>query len=309
MHITYLKKLWDKAKHSAFSDLCGFKGKLYCCFREAVNHVSEDGIIRVLQLNTDGDILGSQHLSLAQADLRDPKLSVTPDGKLLLIAYARQHDGNTKHLFSQCLCWSSADGLSWSSATNFAEKNWWLWRITWYQGQAFGLAYNRGKQTLNLYQGDPRRTFNVHSPAVFSLARQHKGYPNESDIVFVDDVAYALVRRDADSYSAQLGRSSFPYKRWDWQDLACYIGGPVMILNDKHSTYVAGRIEYQGKLRTALMSLNLNTAKLDLVLVLPSAGDNSYPGLVKQGNSLFMSYYSSHQDNKSQIYLAKIELE
>lgn len=308
MQITYLKKLWDKAKHNAFSDLCGFDGKLYCCFREAVNHVSGDGIIRVLQLNTQGDILGSQRLSVAQADLRDPKLSVTPDGKLLLIAYARHHDGDNKTLLSQCLCWSSAEGLSWSSSTNFAEKNWWLWRITWYQGQAFGLAYNRGRQALNLYQGDPRRTFDVHCHNVFSLARQHKGYPNESDMVFVDKTAYALVRRDADSYSAQLGRSSFPYKRWEWQDLGRYIGGPAMILNDKHSAYVAGRIEYQGKLRTALMSLDLSTAKLELVLVLPSAGDNSYPGLVKQENSLYLSYYSAHQDNKSNIYLAKIDL-
>jgi hypothetical protein len=308
MHITYLKRLWNKAKHNAFSDLCAFQGKLYCCFREAHDHVSGDGNIRVLELNWQGDILGSQHLSLAQADLRDPKLSVTPDGKLLLIAYARQHDGDDKHLYSQCLCWSSADGLSWSSATEFAEKNWWLWRLTWHQGQAFGLAYNRSKQALNLYTGDPRRTFNIHCHNAFSLAREHKGYPNESDIIFIDEVAYALVRRDADSYSAQLGHSRFPYTQWTWQDLACYIGGPAMLVKDKHSAYVTGRIEYKGKLRTALMSLDLDKAKLSLDLVLPSAGDNSYPGLLKQGDSLFMSYYSCHQDNQSQIYLAKIQL-
>jgi hypothetical protein len=308
MKITYLKKLWDKAKHNAFTDLCPFDGKLYCCFREALNHVSQDGTIRILQLNTQGDILGSQSLNLSQADLRDPKLSVTPDGKLLLIAYARHHDAANKHVFSQCVCWSSATGLSWSSPSSFAEKNWWLWRITWHQGQAFGLAYNRRKQALNLYKGDPRRAFNVHCQSAFSLTRQHKGYPNESALVFVGDTAYALIRRDADSYSAQLGRANFPFKRWDWQDLGCYIGGPAMLLNDHHSAYIAGRIEYQGELRTALMQLNLSTAKLDVVLVLPSAGDNSYPGLVRQGNSLYLSYYSAHQDNKSNIYLAKIDL-
>jgi len=308
MQITYIKKLWNKAKHNAFTDLCAFDGKLYCCFREAINHVAGNGIIRVLALNTQGDILGTQCLRVAQADLRDPKLSVTPDGKLLLIAYARRHDANNKTVLSQCLCWSSADGLSWSSSTDFAEKNWWLWRLTWHQGQAFGLAYNRAKQTLNLYRGDPRRTFNVHCHRAFSVERQHKGYPNESALVFVGDTAYALVRRDADSYSAQLGRARFPFKRWDWQDLGCYIGGPAMLLKDQHSAYVAGRIAYQGRLRTALMTLNLSTAKLELVLVLPSALDNSYPGLVRQGNKLYLSYYSCHQDNKSSIYLAKIDL-
>ena len=44
------------------------------------------------------------------------------------------------------------------------------------------------------------------------------------------------------------------------------------------------------------------------VLELPSGGDTSYPGMVIHGGLLWMSYYSSHEDGKTSIYLAKIKL-
>lgn len=309
MQITWLKTIWHKGKHNAFTDLCEHKGKFLCCFREAQNHISADGIIRVLKLSVDGNIEEVQRLNIPQADLRDPKLSITSDGKLLLIAYARHTKGDNKTLFGQAVSWVSSDGRSWSSPRYFAAKNWWLWRIRWHNGQALGFAYNRSQQALNLYQGDPRRTFNLIQPGVLSLEKHGKGYPNESDIVFAqDDTAYALIRRDADSCTAQLGKAKPPYKKWQWTDLKEYIGGPVMLDNGPGKALVAGRIWQNTEPKTALFELDLYRPKLTLKLILPSAGDSSYPGLVRQGNNLFVSYYSSHMDHKSNIYLAKIKL-
>jgi hypothetical protein len=308
MQLICLKNIWSKGKHNAFTDLCCFNDKLYCCFREALNHVSPNGVLRVVELSSEGRVKASQRIYLHEVDIRDPKLSVTADGKLLLSAYARHTGKNNRTLYSQNVCWNSADGLSWSSHTFFAQKNWWLWRLTWHQGQAYGFAYNRAKQKVDFYQGDPRRTFTVNCKSAFSLLRNGKGYPNESDLVFVGDCAYALLRRDADSYSAQLGRATFPYKNWVWQDLGRYVGGPAMLLVNNNTAIVAGRIEYKSELKTAIMMLDLASGKLDVALVLPSSGDNSYPGLVKQGNTLLVSYYSCHQDNKSSIYLATIDL-
>jgi hypothetical protein len=42
-------------------------------------------------------------------------------------------------------------------------------------------------------------------------------------------------------------------------------------------------------------------------LVLPSGGDNSYPGLVYHDGVLWTLYYSSHERNTA-IYLAKIRI-
>ena len=48
-------------------------------------------------------------------------------------------------------------------------------------------------------------------------------------------------------------------------------------------------------------------------LVLPSGGDCSYAGMVWRDNVLWISYYSSHDDqsvieNRSSIYLAQVRL-
>ena len=42
-------------------------------------------------------------------------------------------------------------------------------------------------------------------------------------------------------------------------------------------------------------------------VLVPSAGDTSYPGMLIHGDKLWTSYYASHE-GKSAIYLARIPL-
>ena len=309
MPINWIKKIGNNAEHNAFVDLCEFKQQLFCCYREAKNHLSADGNIRILTLDTLGQILHSSRIAIPKTDLRDPKITLTPDGQLLLIAYARQTSVQNKTIGTQNLTWLSQTGHSWSAAKEFADRGWWLWRVRWHNNQAYGFAYNRKQNGIHLYSGNPRRSFHRHQTFALSLHKHQKGYPNESDLIFDNNKAYALVRRDADSYSAQLGHSNFPYKKWSWIDLGCYIGGPTMLLLDKDLALVAGRIVKQGRLVTGLLTMNLVNGALQELLILPSAGDNSYPGLVMTKDSLYVSYYSSHEDNKSCVYLAKLNIQ
>ena len=307
MHVNWLKKIGSKAEHNAFVDLCEFNQQLFCCYREAENHISADGTIRILTLNLDGKILHSNRISIPKTDLRDPKISITPDGNILLIAYARQTSINNKTISTSNLTWVSQTGHSWSAAKEFAVTGWWLWRVRWHKNQAYGFAYNRKQNAIHLYSGNPRRSFHLHQPFAMSLHKHKKGYPNESDLIFDNNKAFAIVRRDADSYSAQLGHSTFPYKKWSWTDLGRYIGGPVMLRIDENFSLVAGRIIKHGRLVTGILKMNLLNGDLQELLILPSAGDNSYPGLVLKENMLYVSYYSSHEDNKSCVYLAQID--
>ncbi|WP_088330426.1 hypothetical protein [Lacimicrobium sp. SS2-24] len=291
-----------RASHSAFTDLCEFNQHLYCCFREATDHISGDGRICILKLNWQGQIIDKNHLRIAGADLRDPKLSVDGNNKLILLAYARYR--GESGAYSQPLTWFSGDGFSWSSAKEIGHKYWWLWRLRWHQGQAFGVAYNRQAQRTALYSGHPLRTFECIVDDLFSLSRQAKGYPNESDMLFTqDNTVYVLLRRDADSCTAQLGMAKPPYRRWQWQDLGVYLGGPTMLGLDQERALVSGRVWTEQGPRTALLRLNLRSARIKLITLLPSAGDNSYPGMVIKHNALYVSYYSSHQQQKSCIYL------
>ena len=307
MQIEWTKCLWKTPKHTAFTDLLEYKGQLLCCFREATNHVSADGCIRIVTLDTDGNRQHSTILRLPRLDLRDPKLSQLPDGRLLLIGYARVHDANGKWQFSRPLCWFSSDGLSWSAKRWFGDTNWWLWRITWQNGTAYGFAYNRASQAIRLYAGNPMKGFYCVKDEVLSYAKHGLGYPNESDICFAQNgQAYAIVRRDADTCSAQFGVATPPYMHWKWQDLGVYIGGPAMLIWQQNQLVIAGRDWHNGSPKTAIWVYDIDTQKLCLVKHLPSAGDTSYPGMHKQGNALYLSYYSSHEDNSSNIYLTKL---
>jgi len=81
-----VKKISDTAPHSAFTDLAYFKDRWYCTFREGAAHVSPDGSICILQSAGAEKWDRIAHLTRADGDLRDPKLSITPDDRLMLAA-------------------------------------------------------------------------------------------------------------------------------------------------------------------------------------------------------------------------------
>jgi hypothetical protein len=309
MHFNWLKMIGHIAEHNAFVDLCEFKQKLFCCFKEAENHISADGTIRILTLDDQANVLYSTRIAILETDLRAPKITVTPDGNILLIAYARHTSINNKIIGTRNLTWVSQTEHSWSAAREFADRGWWLWGVRWHKNQAYGFAYNRQQNAIHLYSGNPRRRFHIHQPFALSLDKHKKGYPNESDLIFEKNKAFAFVRRDADSYTAQLGHSIFPFKKWQWINLGRYIGGPMMLKLDSGFALVASRIVKHGRLVTGLLKMNLSNGNLQELLISPSSGDNNYPGLVLRKNKLYVGYYSSHENDKSCVYLAQISLD
>ncbi len=319
MEVDFVHLLNGKAKHNAFCDLCFYKGKLYCCFRQASTHVSPDGEICIMATS---DFVNWQQVSsykLNYCDLRDPKLSVSPDGKLTLLFYKKRFGIEEGKLSSKAIenrsCVSfSNDGLSWSSIRDLAEPNWWLWRLSWHQSNALGIAYNRSQNKVKLYAGNPHRQFECIHENLFGLDTHGKAYPNESDIIFADDgMALCLLRRDADTGSAQLGYAKPPYKQWRWIDLKYYIGGPAMLKLSDGRIIVGSRLwsKDRGPI-TCLSELHLDlknsNAKLEPILELPSAGDNSYPGMVEHDGNLYIAYYSQHKERHCQVFFAKCSL-
>ncbi len=89
-------KIWDKGKHNAFTDLIRWRGKWYCTFREADGHVGGDGKLRVLE-SADGKTWESVALVAEEGiDLRDPKLSITPDDRLMIVAGGSVYKGTRR---------------------------------------------------------------------------------------------------------------------------------------------------------------------------------------------------------------------
>jgi hypothetical protein len=295
-----IRKIWDRAPHNAFTDLIRFRDRWFCAFREGAGHVSPEASIRILT-STDGEVWEpAASVGPPGRDSRDPKLSITPDGRLMLVAALAPQGPGGKH---QSFVAFSDDGREWTRPVDVGDHGVWLWRVTWHGDQAYGVGYGTGPSKLvRLYSSPDGSDF---SPLVETLF--DRGFPNESTLAFLpDDTALCLVRRDGEEGSAQLGRSRPPYRDWTWTDLGVRIGGPdVLLLPD--GRLVAGVRLYDGKVRTALCWLDPEARKLTEFLTLPSGGDCSYPGLAWHEGRLWVSYYSSH-DGKTSIYLARVEL-
>jgi len=295
------RKIWDAAPHNAFTDLARFRGRWFCVFREGKDHVSPDGAIRVLG-SKDGERWTSvARLTSPSADLRDPKVTVTPDRRLMLSAAGALHPPAAhKH---QSFVWFSRDGKEWTSPLAVGDPDLWLWRITWHRGTAYGTAYDTAAENfIRLYISGDGRKFDPLVPTLFAA-----GHPNETSIVFPpDDTALCLLRRDGEPGSGQLGTARPPYRDWVWKDLGVRIGGPHLLRLPDGRLVAAARL-YDGTVRTSLLWLDPARAQLTEFLKLPSGGDCSYPGLVWHRGLLWVSYYSSHE-GKTAIYLARVRL-
>ncbi|MEQ1903242.1 MAG: arylsulfatase [Pirellulaceae bacterium] len=295
-----VRTIWDLAPHNAFTDLVRFQDRWFCVFREGSGHVSADGALRVIT-SADGVKWESAALiSSPNSDLRDAKISITPAGQLMLSGAEALHD--TKVKSHQSLAWFSQDGRKWSERQEIGDPNFWLWRVNWHQDRAFSIGYScTEKRSIRLYRSDEGKNFET---LVKDLGVA--GYPNETSVVFWQDVAHCLLRRDGEFPSGLLGTARAPFTEWSWQDLKTKIGGPQMIQLPDGRLVAAVRL-YDKQVRTSLCWIDPKAGAIEEFLALPSGGDCSYAGMVYYDQVLWVSYYSSHE-GKSKIYLAKVKL-
>jgi hypothetical protein len=296
-----VRKIWDAAPHNAFTDLVRWRDAWWCAFREGTGHVSPDGALRVLTSVDGRDWVSAARVVMDGADLRDAKLSVTPDGRLMMNgAAAWRGQGPVRH---RSVAWFSGDGKEWSEPTELADPDVWLWRVTWHRGVARSLGYSTtDERWVRWYTSTDGRRF---EPA--QDREPVEGYANEHALAFTpEDMAVCLLRRDGSPGRALVGTAQPPYVMWKWRELDRAIGGPSL-LRLPDGRWVAGVRLYDGRVRTSLAWLDVEEGTLREFLVLPSGGDTSYPGLVWHEDRLWISYYASHE-GKTSIYLATVAL-
>ncbi len=296
------RRIWDNAPHNAFTDLIRFQDRWFCVFREGQGHVSPDGSLRVITSVDGKDWESAALVTSEDSDLRDAKITTTPDGRLMLSGAEAMNDPQAyKH---QSLVWFSKDGRHWSKDYEVGDRDNWLWRTTWHNDAAYGFGYGTGKNRgMRLFRSSDGKTFDT----LIENVKVEGTYPNESSIVFTpDDTGYCLLRQDGMPKQGYIGKSQPPYTEWEWKPLDRRIGGPHMIRLPDGRFIAAVRL-YDSPVRTSLCWLDPEQAKLTEALRLPSGGDTSYAGMVWHDDQLWVSYYSSHE-GKTAIYLAKVEV-
>lgn len=307
-YIRSVKKIWNYAEHNALTDLIYYHNRWYCTFRESNQHVfGTDGIIRIL-VSDDGERWNA--LSVIEQkgiDLRDPKLSITPDERLMLLVGGTKYR-NDKAVTRQTRVLFSSDGEEWTLPQKICKPLDWLWRVTWNEGVAWGVSYipNKEKWRVILYSS----TNGLDWKEVVEWVVP--GAPNETTLRFLDDgTMVALVRRNFNEDGlAWIGTSQSPYQDWKWKQTSHHLGGPNFIILPDGQLWASGRLvertPYGYFEKTALCAMTLE--KITPALLLPSGGiDCSYPGMAYQNGELWISYYSSHE-GRTLVYLAKVQL-
>ena len=303
-----VKKIYDQSPHAAFTDLTVFKNFLYCVFREGTGHVpgktGSDGTIRVLRSKNGKTWDNVAFIKSQGIDLRDPKITVTPQGLLMINMGGSVYAQGELKSVSSMVSFSN-DGKIFSTPQkinidpSIATSRDWLWRVTWHEQKAFGKVYqfDSGKTGFHLVASDNGLSYTLIK--TFDLT----GSPNETTIRFDGTKMLALVRREKENKLGNIGMAEFPYTQWTWQELPIRIGGPNFLkVGDE---FLMATRKYGDETKTVIGKISSSGQWAEL-FVLPSGKDTSYPGMAIFKNKLFVSYYSGHEE-KTSIYLASFK--
>jgi len=309
MRVVYSGMVWDAAPHNAFTDLTRWKERWYCSFREGSAHGSYDGAARIISSADGVEWKSFAHFVEEGQDLRDPKLCVLPDGRLLVgVGVRRQdkHDQGSWHTTSRVFI--TADGNAWDGPHTIGDTQVWMWRYVSHKDHVYSFGYRqrakgRGGETF-------LRFYSSHDGVNWKRIAETKaggGYVNEAAFAFEpDNRCVVLLRREGGN--SRLGLAQPPYNEWSWSDLGERFNGPALLRLPDGRLLAGGRSKTLNAASpmTAVAWLTIDPPALHPLLWLPSQHETGYPGLYFYDGRVWASYYSS-QSGKCAIYIAQLE--
>ena len=294
------KLIWKGDSHAAFTALVQYQDNLYCAFRNANMHADisgkDCGVIKIIK-SSNGE-KWEDFLSFKEDgyDLRDPQLSVTPTGKMMLLTEKAKYENGKAVTRNSCVSFIKSNGeFTPLQNVNFDVcQNWnWIWNIEWIDGTAYGFCYAP-------YFGMVISSDGINYELVEKINLD--GNPSEASVTKLDkNHLLAVVRRDG---LAALGIYNQIEKQWQWKDCDEIIGCPKL-LKVKRDLLVVGR-SYKYGLQTSLYKYSKEKQRLEPLVRIPGGRDCSYPGITYRNRRLYVSFYKGNADN-SDIYLSNIK--
>lgn len=308
-----VKQIWaEDSTYCSFTSLVKYKGKYYCSFREAYQHHGDThvkgsmGKSRIIVSDNGTDWQSMALIEKEGCDLRDPKLSITPDGRLMVIMGGNINEEGRKIKSQWTYVAFSEDGKTFGKLQPVVldkaidGPREWIWHVTWNKGEGYGVIYGSHFCVVKTTDG-------IHYSLVSELKQQFRG--SEATVDFLSDGTMVLMARRKNPHEALGGWavSKPPYTDFEWKDMNIVLGGPdIMILGD--TLCIAGTRSLYASEKTMMFKGGID-GNFEEVCILPSGGDdNSYTGMIIEGDELWVSYYSRHNRKKAAIYLAKLPL-
>ena len=310
-----VKQIWANDKYNAFTSLVKFKDAYYCSFREGESHIFDasgkaEGKVRILKSKDGENWESGAVFGKDRYDLRDPKLSVTPDNRLMVIIGGSIYE--KKELIGRIPQVSfSKDGKHFSkpASVNIRDNAGngidWIWRVTWHDGVGYAAMYSMtAKRDGGLSLIKTEDGINYDLVTRFDVP----DFPNEATVRF-DSAGNMnlMVRRELGDQKGYYGKSCFPYTDWTWKKMDLHLGGQDFIVLDNGTVVVGTRYNFPHHTKTMILKGDVE-GNFEEMYLLPSGGDTSYPGFITVGDELWMVYYSSHELGRAAIYLAKMPL-
>lgn len=301
-----IKKIWYNNNHSAFTSLIRYKGKFYCAFREAEAHISKGddlGSIRIISSKNGKSWRSVALLSKEYVDLRDPWLSITPDGLLMVSMGGSSSKLNFR---AQVSFSKNGKGFTKPEPVQFdyegANVHGWPWHITWHKGIGYTVMYRSGVIVLlKTYDG-------IHYDLITKL--DAPGFLDESVIQFLpNETMVILTRREFEAKTSLLWVSPAPYVDYTCYDTHIYVGGPeLFVIDDKHLMVGGRRVDGEGQYTCVWIS-DLKGNMKEIFSFHNPVLDCSYPSFLKKGKYIWCTFYATYgKRENAAIYLAKIPL-
>ncbi len=323
--INNVRRAFDNGEHNAFTDMIRWQGKYWLTFRSCADGhpISPNGAVIVLS-SPDAKIWKEAYrLKVPGRDTRGPHFLAFDEKLFVFIGaiYASDeaepaHSGMNRKNFG-CTAFT-ADGEIWSETTPLAGTNeYFVWGAASHNDKAY-LSGRRSKRVPSTTEEGKFEL--VGETALFessdglnwkitSVYHQDRG--DETSFLFEPNGDLVAATRRGGPYPAQLLRSKPPYHEWVHKDFPFFIGGPLI---KKWGDYhiVGGRRNSKDGKKTGLWWLVGD--ELQTMAILPSGGDNSYPGFAATDDQHgLVSWYSSHETDEAgevitAIYVADLEI-
>ncbi len=288
-------RIWDNDKYCSFTSLVKYQGEYYCAFREGVGHGGDNGSIRILKSLDATNWKEAFFLSHTGFDLRDPNLSVMPDGRLMLICGC-QTNSLTRTVVSFLPDKDSefTEFQEVKMSGELSENCNWIWRATWFDDVCYGVRY--GDNHADLYQTKDGINWGYVSTIAHEVTEVQLGRKTNGDLV-------ALARTG--SYGL-VCYSSSPYKEWVLFSANIILQGQALFVTSSDRMVCVSRSYYDND-KTTLFCNVTHRAFAKLCDFPSGGGDTCYAGIICEDDRLLISYYSCHY-SYSDIYLAEIPL-
>lgn len=293
IRVTRARKIVADGRHNAFTGITRFQGKPYITFRSATNHVSGDGIVRVLAADDADAWQPVGECRRPEWDLRDPKIVAFGDSLLVYCAAVQRTAQPPTRVPMVC---RSRDGVAFDDpvALTGIPEGYWLWHAVAHDGRLYGTAYSsrgKGDAHVMLYQSSD------------GLHWEHLAdFPVAGNETYLDFDAqgrlWALVRCDPGGHVPSLCCAEPPYTQFQSvRRLPMRLQGPMVKRFDNGCVIICRQWDppFRSNTRTALLWLE-DKDDPKLIRDLPSGGDTSYAGWLDVGpGRAIVSYYSAHE--------------